>query len=238
MIGIYTITNKLNNKCYLGSSTNIQRRWQQHRTELKHNKHNNKKLQNAYNKYGKHNFIYKVIEECSKENLIQREQYYLDNIDSKNLYNLLKIAGKGGSEIQRVETFVLDLHGNIVWKFESSYAAINHLQITRLDYRRLNTPSIFRFNNQRYRMVTRSFYENNFLIIKSWKNYTSNFEIKKTNIKLYEVYKQGVLKYTFKTRKECGLFLKVSVERIRQLLNSNGYHKRTGYKIVEKNIVQ
>ena len=30
MIGIYKITNKLNNKCYIGQSIHIERRWAEH----------------------------------------------------------------------------------------------------------------------------------------------------------------------------------------------------------------
>ena len=32
MIGIYKITNKINNKCYIGQSVNVERRWHEHKT--------------------------------------------------------------------------------------------------------------------------------------------------------------------------------------------------------------
>lgn len=31
MIGVYKITNNINNKCYIGISTNIEDRWKQHK---------------------------------------------------------------------------------------------------------------------------------------------------------------------------------------------------------------
>lgn len=50
--GIYKILNIKNGKFYIGSSNNIKVRWSQHKTLLKNNKHENKYLQNAWNKYG------------------------------------------------------------------------------------------------------------------------------------------------------------------------------------------
>lgn len=47
---------------------------------FKNNKHDNPYLQNAYNKYGKNNFKFEIIEECIVDNLISREQYYLDKM--------------------------------------------------------------------------------------------------------------------------------------------------------------
>ena len=34
MIGIYKITNISNNKCYIGQSVNIERRWMQHKETM------------------------------------------------------------------------------------------------------------------------------------------------------------------------------------------------------------
>ena len=53
--GIYSIRNSVNNKIYIESSCNLKRRILRHKTELKHNKHYNKHLQRAYNKYNNNN---------------------------------------------------------------------------------------------------------------------------------------------------------------------------------------
>lgn len=60
--GIYKITNKINNKIYIGSSVDIDKRWKQHIRELKKNKHINKHLQSAWNKYGENNFKFQIVE--------------------------------------------------------------------------------------------------------------------------------------------------------------------------------
>lgn len=78
--GIYKITNIRNNKFYIGSSFNIDKRIKDHFHLLKNNKHHSKHLQRAYNKHGKDNFKFEIIEECRIEELFEKEQYYLDNL--------------------------------------------------------------------------------------------------------------------------------------------------------------
>ncbi len=62
MIGIYSIINKINNKVYIGESTNISMRWKSHKKELIEGTHHSYKLQQDWNKYGIDKFIFKVIE--------------------------------------------------------------------------------------------------------------------------------------------------------------------------------
>jgi group I intron endonuclease len=63
--GIYKIINLVNNKFYVGSSVNLRTRKAKHFSELRHNKHNNRYLQNAWNNYGEDNFIFVVVEELA-----------------------------------------------------------------------------------------------------------------------------------------------------------------------------
>lgn len=53
---IYQILNKTNNKCYISQSKNCQRRFKEHKTALNNNKHENRYLQFAWNKYGSDNY--------------------------------------------------------------------------------------------------------------------------------------------------------------------------------------
>lgn len=78
MIGIYKIINKVDGKCYYGSSKNIEKRWLRHINELNKNKHINILLQRAWNKYGEDNFLFEIVEECEIINLLNVEQKYLD----------------------------------------------------------------------------------------------------------------------------------------------------------------
>ena len=78
MIGIYKITNKLNNKVYIGQSTDIKRRWTVHKNRaFVKNKEYDKYLYRAFRKYGIDNFSFEIIEECSKEELDEKEKQYI-----------------------------------------------------------------------------------------------------------------------------------------------------------------
>lgn len=90
MIGIYQIKNIITGDFYIGSSNNINRRFYLHKYSLKKQNHHSIVLQRAFNKYGEENFEFIVLEECEKEYLINKEQYYLDNYNP--IYNINKIA--------------------------------------------------------------------------------------------------------------------------------------------------
>lgn len=77
--GIYTITNEIKGKGYVGSSINIPSRWASHKSSLRRGKHRNTLLQNAWNKYGESAFRFDVLEEVADiAKLKQREQIWLD----------------------------------------------------------------------------------------------------------------------------------------------------------------
>ena len=82
--GIYSIINTINDKVYVGKSTNLYQRKYQHFTLLKSGKHTNEYLQSSVNKYGVENFYYNVIEICNEDVLGEREYYWIDHYDSNN----------------------------------------------------------------------------------------------------------------------------------------------------------
>lgn len=77
-IGVYCVRNTKNNKRYVGSSRNLLRRRNGHFQKLKKNISDHTPLQEDYNIYGKEYFIFEVIEYCEKENLIEKEQSWMD----------------------------------------------------------------------------------------------------------------------------------------------------------------
>lgn len=99
MIGIYAIKNKINNKMYIGKSINIENRWREHVKELNNNRHYNTYLQASWNKYKEDNFQFLVIEECSSDELNEKEIYWINyygGSDNTNLFNLAE-GGSGGA---------------------------------------------------------------------------------------------------------------------------------------------
>lgn len=82
--GIYSITNKINNKKYIGLSEDIYTRWGHHRHYLNNGTHDNEYLQRAWNKYGEKNFEFEIITVCKPEELNKLEKYYIDKFDTFN----------------------------------------------------------------------------------------------------------------------------------------------------------
>lgn len=95
-IGVYQIRNIIDNKIYIGSSSNLYKRKKQHFSDLLSNRHENKYLQNAYNKYGLKNFVFEIIEICNENIKYRIEQYWLDKFYDKQdmCYNINPIASK------------------------------------------------------------------------------------------------------------------------------------------------
>lgn len=95
--GIYKIVNKIDGKYYVGSTNNFQKRWKSgHKLPLIENRHENSKLQNAWNKHGPENFDCQLVESVEVEKLLEVEQKYLDiaRNETDKCYNLSFIAGK------------------------------------------------------------------------------------------------------------------------------------------------
>lgn len=85
MIGIYKITNNINGKIYVGQSNNIQRRFLEHKNRGATSRIH---VDIAIQKYGKENFSFEVIEECTIEQLNQKEMYWISYFNSvENGYN-------------------------------------------------------------------------------------------------------------------------------------------------------
>ena len=89
--GIYQIKNTINGNCYIGSAVDFKKRWVVHLSTLRHKYHYNSHLQAAFSKYGEKALIFEILEDVEPENLIEREQYYLDTL--KPEYNISPTAG-------------------------------------------------------------------------------------------------------------------------------------------------
>ena len=92
MIGIYSITNKINDNKYYGSSKNIDRRLKAHKNELRRGIHRNPRVQNSWNKYRENSFEFKIELEVFKPFIHWIENIYLPF----GYFNISKDATKGG----------------------------------------------------------------------------------------------------------------------------------------------
>ncbi len=80
--GIYCIKNLVNNKVYIGSAVNFNKRFYEHSWELNKNIHHNIYLQRSFNKYGESNFEFIILEYTEKiENLRGAEQKWMNDLN-------------------------------------------------------------------------------------------------------------------------------------------------------------
>lgn len=94
---IYEIRNLVNDKPYVGRTTNnfkVRYLWN-HKPKLEKGNHYNKHLQRAWNKYGEENFEFNIIVEINDSYIVKAEQYWIDKLQAyKNGYNQEKYANE------------------------------------------------------------------------------------------------------------------------------------------------
>lgn len=133
-IGIYKITSP-SGKVYIGKSINIEKRWDVY---LKiYGCEQQVKLFNSLCKYGSINHIFEIIEECSIEQLNEREIYYIKLYDSINNGLNLTEGGDGGNlneeseELRRINSMKpilqYDLEGNFIKEYIGATEAIKYI---------------------------------------------------------------------------------------------------------------
>lgn len=92
---IYCIKQVSTNKMYIGLTTDYIRRKKEHIYELRHNKHYNQHLQNAWNRYGALDFNFEILQEVlgTQEDLKQAEIRLIDElgtVDASKGFNMSK----------------------------------------------------------------------------------------------------------------------------------------------------
>jgi hypothetical protein len=87
--GIYIIKNKKENKIYVGQSIMIEQRRTQHFTDLRGKRHQNKQLQEDFNRLGEESFEHQVYQEVDKNDVLF--------IKLKELETMLKFRDNGWS---------------------------------------------------------------------------------------------------------------------------------------------
>lgn len=83
--GIYKITNIKNQMVYIGQTTNFKNRWRTHakRAVKAEEGTSNRLYQEMWNE-GLENFTFQVVEICDKDNLTEREKFYINFYNSKD----------------------------------------------------------------------------------------------------------------------------------------------------------
>jgi group I intron endonuclease len=89
-MGVYAIRNLNTGKRYVGASTWVERRWEQHLAQLRTGCHPNRRLQGAAKTSGIHRLDFQIIERVSdKRYLARRERYWMRRYNSvRDGYNV------------------------------------------------------------------------------------------------------------------------------------------------------
>ena len=78
-MGIYKITNIKTNECYIGQAVSVKDRWAEHaKCGLGIDTPAGNKLYKSMQEYGLWNFSFELLEECSREELNEKEKFYID----------------------------------------------------------------------------------------------------------------------------------------------------------------
>lgn len=76
--GIYKITNTVTDMCYIGQARNTYQRWSDHcKCGLGIDTPSGNKLYKAMQEYGLENFTFELLEECSVDELDEKERYFI-----------------------------------------------------------------------------------------------------------------------------------------------------------------
>lgn len=148
MIGIYKITNLINNKAYIGQSVDIERRWKEH-CRLSANSLIAKKIR----QYNKDNFLFEVIEECAISQLDEKENYWIQyyNTIVPNGYNILEETDTNHTNYCFYDKDIIDKIFDLLLNSNLTQKQIaDKLNVTSSMVSRINTGSTHFQNNISY----------------------------------------------------------------------------------------
>ena len=136
---IYKVTNKINNKIYIGRTKHsLKKRKKQHEhlaLNLKIKANEKGIFKNALRKYGLRNFVWEILENLSNEDeLIKKESFYINKFKSYDRqygYNISKTGFFGGD--------VLSNHPNK----KGIYSKRDMSKLKTIEYKILGIPIIF-----------------------------------------------------------------------------------------------
>lgn len=92
---VYAIRNTVNNRAYIGSTTNYKSRWHTHRSTLRRGVHHSFILQKAWDKYGEKAFAFELLVVCPRSQRIDYEKRLM-RLEAYNVLRTPKETGVRG----------------------------------------------------------------------------------------------------------------------------------------------
>ena len=134
LTGIYLI--KINTRDYIGSSIDLQRRLGEYKWMTKMSTEKSKRLlnpilSNAALKYGEENVKFKILEYCKKEDLLEREKFWIEK--KKPFCNFkLDPTTQQNCKTTSKEVYQFSLSGEFIKKYPSTSEAERQLNIVEI----------------------------------------------------------------------------------------------------------
>jgi group I intron endonuclease len=115
--GIYKISlPEVTDLIYIGSAAqSIRKRWRVHLNDLVKKRHGNDRLQKTVNKYGLDKLCFEVLEICSAQETIEREQFWIEQHEWQQLFNVNpKASSRLGATLTAEDRLKLaEKHGGV-----------------------------------------------------------------------------------------------------------------------------
>lgn len=117
--GIYLMSTNIDDRIYTGSAKNLRKRFWYHSHLFEKNKHHSIYFQRFYNNHENLILYFDLLEECGVEDLLEREQFWMDEFQSykkENGFNISPFANRpsGGNSLKakqkRKETWAKNGH--------------------------------------------------------------------------------------------------------------------------------
>lgn len=124
MIYIYLITNNINNKIYIGQTSNLSLRWSQHKSNAKYNR-GNQVITKAISKYGYQNFTFEVIAQAfDRKSADDLEEEIIKQYNSRNPEIGYNIAA-GGNTTERTPEILNKISNSLTLYYKKNN---NHMK--------------------------------------------------------------------------------------------------------------
>jgi group I intron endonuclease len=157
---VYKITNSINNKCYIGITSNLKKRLKDHIRFSINNYKIKGYIHKSIQKYGVDKFTVEILCECETDlDLNEKEQYYIKLHNSANSDFGYNLTLGGNREIPNKETIEkkiknshkvkvaqYDLKGNLIKSYVSIKEASRELNISDSDIHRCHKKNWSRNN--------------------------------------------------------------------------------------------
>ena len=123
MFVVYKITNLIENKCYIGSSVRVEKRWQQHinASNNPNSPHYDYPLYKAFRQFGLENFIFEIIAD-DFETAWEMEEYEQQMID---FYNSIKPNGYNQTRATHSNNLMSENHQKHILKISQKCAKVD-----------------------------------------------------------------------------------------------------------------